>query len=48
MSTPDLKAKLLAFIKQTVLETKACLVYVTHDAAEAGQISERVLTDEKW
>jgi ABC-type Fe3+/spermidine/putrescine transport system ATPase subunit len=41
---PELKLKLLAFIKQSVLDTKACLIYVTHDAGEAEQISGRVLT----
>ena len=41
---PELKLKLMAFIKQTVVQTKACLIYVTHDADEAKEISERVLT----
>lgn len=41
---PDLKLKLMAFIKQTVIRTKASLIYVTHDAEEAKEISERVLT----
>ena len=39
----DLKEKLLAFIQETVRQTKACLVYVTHDADEAEQISEHLL-----
>jgi ABC-type sugar transport system ATPase subunit len=41
---PELKSKLLLFIKHVVIQTKACLVYVTHDVAEAQQISSRVLT----
>jgi iron(III) transport system ATP-binding protein len=40
---PELKARLLSFIKQAVAETKACLIYVTHDATEASLISDRVL-----
>jgi ABC-type sulfate/molybdate transport systems ATPase subunit len=40
----ELKSKLLLYIKQTVAQTKACLIYVTHDNAEAAQISGRVLT----
>jgi len=40
----ELKSKLLLYIKQTVARTKACLIYVTHDNAEAAQISGRVLT----
>jgi ABC-type sulfate/molybdate transport systems ATPase subunit len=41
---PELKLKLMAFLKQTVIRTKACLIYVTHDADEAKEISEHVLT----
>jgi iron(III) transport system ATP-binding protein len=41
---PDLKSKLLSFIRQAVLDTKACLIYVTHDVEEAIRISDRVLT----
>ena len=41
---PELKLKLMAFLKQTVVRTKACLIYVTHDADEAKEISEHVLT----
>jgi iron(III) transport system ATP-binding protein len=41
---PDLKSKLMAFLKQTVVRTKASLIYVTHDAGEAQEISERILT----
>jgi len=40
---PDLKARLLDLIKDAVARTKACLVYVTHDENEAGELSERVL-----
>jgi iron(III) transport system ATP-binding protein len=39
----ELKSKLLLYIKQTVAQTKACLIYVTHDTTEAAQISSRVL-----
>lgn len=39
----ELKGKLLSLIQEAVLHTKACLVYVTHDADEAEQVSERVL-----
>jgi iron(III) transport system ATP-binding protein len=39
----ELKLKLLLYIKQTVAQTKACLIYVTHDTAEAAQISSRIL-----
>jgi ABC-type sugar transport system ATPase subunit len=39
---PDLKARLLAFLNKTVQETHACLLYVTHDAEEAAQISDRI------
>jgi iron(III) transport system ATP-binding protein len=41
---PELKCKMLSLIKQSVIDAKACLIYVTHDASEAAQISERVLT----
>ena len=41
---PDLKLKLLYLIKQSVVDTGASLIYVTHDVDEAKQISERVLT----
>ena len=41
---PNLKLKLLSLIKQSVVDTGASLIYVTHDVDEAKQISERVLT----
>ena len=41
---PELKQRLLSFVRQSVADTKACLIYVTHDAAEARLISDRVLT----
>ena len=41
---PELKCKMLSLIKQSVIDAKACLIYVTHDASEAAQISGRVLT----
>jgi ABC-type Fe3+/spermidine/putrescine transport system ATPase subunit len=40
----DLKSSLLAFIKKWTIDTKATLIYVTHDAGEAGEISDNVLT----
>jgi len=40
---PDLKRKLLSLIQEEVRQTEACLIYVTHDSSEAGQISGRVL-----
>jgi ABC-type sugar transport system ATPase subunit len=40
---PELKCKMLSLIKQSVIDAKACLIYVTHDASEAAQISGRVL-----
>ena len=39
----ELKDKLLSLIKQEVIQTKACMIYVTHDAEEAKQISQQVL-----
>jgi len=39
----ELKDRLLSLIKQEVLQTKACMIYVTHDADEAKQVSECVL-----
>ena len=39
----ELKEKLLSLIKEAVLQTKASMVYVTHDAEEAAQISEDFL-----
>jgi ABC-type sulfate/molybdate transport systems ATPase subunit len=39
-----LKSDLLAFIKKWVIDTKASLIYVTHDADEAGQITNTVIT----
>jgi iron(III) transport system ATP-binding protein len=41
---PELKCKMLSLIKQSVIDAKACLIYVTHDAGEAAEISRRVLT----
>lgn len=41
---PELKCKMLSLIKQSAMDAKACLIYVTHDANEAEQISGRVLT----
>ena len=40
---PELKEKLLDLIKETILRTKACLLYVTHDADEARNIAKRVV-----
>jgi iron(III) transport system ATP-binding protein len=43
---PDLKQEMLTLIKETVTETGASLVYVTHDAGEAKHISERLIVIE--
>jgi ABC-type Fe3+/spermidine/putrescine transport system ATPase subunit len=40
---PDLKGQLLAMIKKNIGQDGTCLLYVTHDADEAREISERVL-----
>lgn len=39
-----LKDKLLLFIKETVKRTGSSLIYVTHDAGEASQLAEQVLS----
>ena len=43
---PDLKQEMLTLIKETVAETGASLIYVTHDAGEAKHISERLIVIE--
>jgi len=43
----ELKFRLLAYIKETVKQNRTCLVYVTHDPAEAEQICDRVLVIER-
>lgn len=43
----ELKFRLLAYIKETVKQNQTCLVYVTHDPAEAEQICDRVLVIER-
>ena len=40
---PDLKDEMLILIKESVTDTGASLVYVTHDAKEAEQISDRLI-----
>lgn len=40
---PDLKDEMLILIKDSVTETGASLVYVTHNAGEAEQISDRLI-----
>jgi iron(III) transport system ATP-binding protein len=40
----ELKESLLALIKEAVQKTKACLLYVTHDMAEAEQVARRIVT----
>lgn len=40
---PSLKAEMLSLIQENARETKATLIYVTHDASEAVQISRHVL-----
>jgi iron(III) transport system ATP-binding protein len=41
---PELKEEMLALIKESLRESEACSIYVTHDASEAAYISEHVLT----
>lgn len=43
---PDLKQDMLALIQECVVKTGASLIYVTHDAGAAQQISERIITIE--
>lgn len=43
----EIKCKLLAYIKEMVKQNQICLVYVTHDPAEAEQICDRVLVIER-
>ena len=40
---PDLKDEMLILIKESVTETGASLVYVTHDAGEAEHISDHLI-----
>ena len=40
----ELKKSILSLIRSEVAGRCACLVYVTHDAAEAGEIASRVIT----
>jgi iron(III) transport system ATP-binding protein len=40
---PELKERLLRFILKTHRQTGACLVYVTHDEAEARAVSQQNL-----
>lgn len=39
----EMKIRLLAYIKEIVKQNQTCLVYVTHDPAEAELICDRVL-----
>jgi iron(III) transport system ATP-binding protein len=40
---PDLKEKMLSLIEETTRQTKAFLIYVTHDPEEATKLSGRIL-----
>jgi iron(III) transport system ATP-binding protein len=39
----ELKDRLLSIIKEAVLTTNACLIYVTHDREEAEQVAQKIL-----
>ena len=43
----ELKARLLRWLLESTARTGATLVYVTHEAAEAAQVAERVLRMER-